>query len=264
MARNGKVRIAAGGALAVLAVVGWRLTGGGPSIEDKRTGLYKAIDAGNFKDAYEGLRKIALDPKNDPMKVGKDLTQAILCLQRLGRVDEIDAFREAVIDVHKDNWRLLATAARTFTDGEHYGYIVAGKFNRGHGRGQGRYVNAMQRDRTRALQLLDQALKLTAKEIDKDALSQYYLQFANALLNGPAQHEPWRLPHLTHLSQLPDYDEGYRGVRYGTNGAPVDDKGNPILYHLPKSYDVAFNDGQRWRWLLMSAAEVNPGLLNQV
>src|ERR1700719_4658480 len=152
--------------LALALIVGWRLTAGAPTVDEKRQALYKAITAGNFKDAYEGLRKIALDPKNDPMKVGKDLTQAIICLQRLGRVDEVDAFREAVIDAHKDNWRLLSTAARTYVDGEHYGYIVAGKFNRGHGRGQGRYVNAMQRDRTRALQLLEQALKLTAKEND--------------------------------------------------------------------------------------------------
>src|ERR1700733_1091459 len=103
MLRNCKVRIAGLIALAALAMVGWRLTAGGPSIEEKRTGLYKAIDAGNWKDAYDGLRKLALDTKNDPMKVGKDLSQAILCLQRLGRVAEADAFREAVIETHKDN-----------------------------------------------------------------------------------------------------------------------------------------------------------------
>jgi uncharacterized protein YfaS (alpha-2-macroglobulin family) len=264
MMRNRSVRIAGLIALAALALVSWRLVAGGSNAEDKRQALYKAIDAGNFKDAYEGLRKIALDPKCDPTKVGTDLTKAIFCLQRLGRVDEVDAFREAVIEAHKSNWRLLSTAARSLTDGEHFGFIVAGKFHRGHGRGQGRYVSAMQRDRARALQLLDQALKLTAKENDKDALSQYYLQFANALLQGGGFHEPWRLQYLTDLSQLPDYDEGYFGPRYATSGAPVDDKGNPVLHHLPKSYETATSDGQRWRWLLTMAAEVSPGLQNQV
>src|SRR5579864_8609389 len=70
MMRSGKVRMASLVALATMAVIGWRLTAGGPTIEDKRTALYKAVDAGNWKDAYEGLRKIALDLRNDPKKVG--------------------------------------------------------------------------------------------------------------------------------------------------------------------------------------------------
>jgi uncharacterized protein YfaS (alpha-2-macroglobulin family) len=245
-------------------VVAWRLTAGGPPSDEQRQTLYKAIDAGNFKDAYEGLRKIALDPRDDALKVGTDLTKAIFCLTRLGRSDEIDAFREAVIEVHKSNWRLLASAARTLTDGEHHGYMVAGKFNRGHARGQGRYVFALKRDRVRALQLFEQALKLTGKETDKEALGQYYLQFAQALHSIPGYYEPWRFQYLTDLAELPDYDEGYYGYYAGTRGAPVDEKGNPILYYVPKSYETANNDGQRWRSLLTAAAEANPALLNQV
>jgi uncharacterized protein YfaS (alpha-2-macroglobulin family) len=256
----------------VALAVAWRLTAGGLDPEAQRQKHYKAITDGNFKDAYEGLRKLALDPKDDPLKVGKDLTQAIVCLQRLGRVDEVDAFREAVITAHKDNWRLLASAAGSLTGNEHHGFIVAGKFHRGNGRGQGRYVSSVQRDRTRALQLLQQAMPLAAKDPDNAAVGEYYLQFADALLVGVAgpyrgmrpQAEPWRLQYLTDLSQLPDYDEGYFGYSQPTRGAPVDEKGNPILYYLPKTYQTASNDGQRWRWLLSMAAEVNPALVNQV
>ncbi len=264
MQRNGKVRIATLVALVALSAVTWRLAAGAPSADEKRQALYKAAQAGNFKDAYEGLKKLALDPQDDPLKVSEDLRQAITCLQRLGRVDEIDTFREGVIAAHKDHWRLLSTAAQTLTGGEHYGFIVAGKFHRGHGRGQGRYVNAMQRDRVRALQLLQQALPAAEKENDKGAVGQYYLQFAQALLNGGGMYEPWRLQYLTDLKDLPDYDEGYRGYYYGTRGAPVDEQGNPVYYHVPKTYKTAANDGQRWRWLLQMAAEVNPALLNQV
>ena len=108
-------------------------------------------NAGNYKDAYEDLRKIALDPKVDPLKVSVDLTTGISCLVQLGRVDEIDEFREGVIDAHKTNWRLLDTAAATLSNPhESNGYIVAGKFYRGHKRGgTGRGVNTIERDRTR-------------------------------------------------------------------------------------------------------------------
>ena len=92
----------------------------------------KLAQQGNFKDAYAGYRALALDPKDDPMLVGRDLHQAISCLVNLGRTDEIDAFREAVIEVHKDNWRLLEAAAQSYLNTqEHYGIIVAGKFVRG-------------------------------------------------------------------------------------------------------------------------------------
>ena len=71
----------------------------------------KLAQQGNYKDAYDGYRALALDPKDDPTFVGKDLQQAISCLLQLQRADEVDAFREAVIEVHKGNWRLLQAAA---------------------------------------------------------------------------------------------------------------------------------------------------------
>jgi len=101
----------------------------------QRDKLTKAFRDGNYKVAYDGLRKLALDPSNDPKEVGKDLDLAIDSLQRLGRIDESDDFREAVIAAHARNWRLLQSAALSFNRTERYGYIVAGKFYRGHKRG---------------------------------------------------------------------------------------------------------------------------------
>src|ERR1700693_4508659 len=107
-------------ALIVAGLGVWRLTAGGASIEEQRTKLTKAYNDGNYKVAYDGLRKLALDPKNDKTLVGKDLEIAINSLIRLGRNDEVDDFREAVIKVHEKNWRLLSTAAHTYSNGEHY------------------------------------------------------------------------------------------------------------------------------------------------
>ena len=65
----------------------WRLTAGALSIPEQRTKLTKAYNDGNWKVAYDGLRVLALDPKNDPTLVGKDLELAITSLYRLGRTD---------------------------------------------------------------------------------------------------------------------------------------------------------------------------------
>jgi len=150
----------------------WLLAADKPANQsERRAALLKAEQNGNWKDAYDGLRKLALDPADDPREVGNDLTHAVTCLQQLGRDDEMDDFREAVIDVHKGNWRLLDAAARNYQQGQHYGYIIAGKFSRGWRRGGGRYVNAFQRDRARALQLMQQALPLVKDEKDASAVA---------------------------------------------------------------------------------------------
>ena len=168
----------------------------------------KLFAAGNYKDAYEGYRRLALDAKAEPDRVGGDLTRAIQCLVQLGRVDEVDAFREAVIAVHRANWRLLQAAAESYlNDGEHYGFIVAGKFHRGQHRGGGRYVGSYERDRARALQLLVQGLDRARTDPDRAAAGRYLLTLARALMGDRATNDSWRLQTLTPLDVLPDYDE---------------------------------------------------------
>jgi hypothetical protein len=250
--------------LALTSLVVWRTAAEKPT-QARRDNLQKAYQAGNYKDAYEGLRQMALDPADDPARVGDDMNTAVECLQKLGRSDEIDAFREGVIAAHAKNWRLLETAAKSYASNriEHWGYIIAGKFYQGSHRGGGRYVNAMPRDRVRALQLMQQALPLTAKETDKAALASFHTEFANLLLNGAGWHAPWRLQELTDLGQLPDYEDGY-WYRGNTRGAPVDAEGNPVYYRVPKSYQAAANDGERWRWMLAQAVEFDAGRAGEV
>ncbi|HEX3313697.1 MAG TPA: MG2 domain-containing protein, partial [Gemmataceae bacterium] len=45
---------------------------------------------------------------------------------------------------------------------------------------------------------------------------------------------------------------------------PVDADGKPIYYSVPKSYADAPNDGERWRWNLQEAAELQPHRLGEV
>jgi uncharacterized protein YfaS (alpha-2-macroglobulin family) len=252
--------------LTFVAAVAWPPLAG-PAHDKRRDALTKAFQAGNYKDAYTGLRKLALDATNDPHKVGGDLDLGVTCLQKLGRTDEVDEFREAVVAVHKGNWRLLETAAHSYASPhvEHYGYIVAGKFYRGNRRGGGRFVGTMQRDRVRALQLMQQALGQTKGEADKAALARFHLQFADLLYRGAGYYEAWRLQYLTDLSKLPDYEEG-RSYWWGRDrrGAPVDDKGEPVFHGMPASYEGAASDGERWRWLLARAAQLDPSRRSEV
>ncbi|MCI0380490.1 MAG: MG2 domain-containing protein, partial [Gemmataceae bacterium] len=254
-------------ALAALVAVGlvWKLSAQAPSHEELRKSAEKAFRDGNFNDAYKGLRQLALDPKCDAMKVGNDLELALQSLQRLGRTDEVDDFREAVIETHQKNWRLLDTAAHTLVRGEHHGFIVAGKFYRGNKRGGTRYVGTAQRDRVRALQLMTQAQDLTKNEQDKVALADFHLRFANLFRQGAGFYEPWRLQYLTDLTKLPDYDEGPHAFHgHGGQAAPVDAEGNPIYHHMPKGYDKAQSDGERWRWHLAQVAEYQAHRLSEV
>ncbi len=243
-------------ALVCLAAASWLLAVDEP-LQERRDNLMKAYQAGNYKDAYDGLRKLALDPLSDPLKVGDDLQTGINALRNLGRVDEVDEFIEAVVRTHPNNWRLLEAAALSYARIDHVGFIVAGQFSRGWKRGGGRYVHVIPRDRTRALQLLTQALPLTKKEKDTAAVAQFHLHFANTLLQGVGWYEPWRLQTLTDLARLPDYEDGY-GWNSGARGAPVDENGDPVYHRLPKKYEESKSDGERWRWHLAMAAEIDP------
>ena len=217
------------------------------------------------KTPYLLYQQLCLEAANDPKLIGNDLLQAWQCLRNLNRLSELDAFREAVIDKHFDNWRLLQAAAGSYSQNNHRGFMVAGEFHRGQHRGGGRYVNAIQRDRVRALQLMNRALELTAPEPDRHAVASFYLEYARIIIQYSGDQQAWRLQYLTDLSALPDYEPGH-GYGYGssTQGAPVDPDGQPVFHKIPTHFDRSKSDGERWRWLLVKAAELNPGLDSHV
>ena len=259
-------------ALGVTAA-GFLLTAAEPTLPELKETARTAMKKGNFKDAYEALRKYTLDPKADPKEVGGRMHEAIQCLQRLGRSDETDEYRDEVIKTHAKNWRLLWAAAESFLSGEQYGFIIAGKFQRGQHRGGGEWVQSSDRDRVRGLQLLEQAMPLTKDETDKASVARFYTTFARNILMHRGQAAAWRLQSLTDLKTLPDYDPaGFgwgRGRRWGggvanQNGAPVDADGNPVFHAVPESWETAKSDGERWRWLLKQATETDKAVVPEV
>lgn len=242
------------------------------TLEGRRKAATTAMGNGNWKDAYEAFASLVVDPENKGWVAGSDLDSATQCLRKLGRVSEVDAIREKAIAAHEKDWKFLWRAAYNYrTFGEWHGSIVAGKFERGpHRGGTARYVNAFARDRARSLQLMDAARKLLEAEkvpaTDRAEAARFYMEYSEALINGYHGREAWRMQTLTDLGELPDYEEGY-GYAYfhwgmQHRGAPVDAEGKPVFHKVPKSWDAAVSDGQRWRWCLVQASEL--GLANQV
>jgi len=231
--------------------------------ESMRSQARHAYQDGNWNDAYRLFRQLSLDAANDPRRIAEDFNQAWQCLRNLDRINELDMFREKVIAAHNDNWRLLWAAADSYQNNNHWGYMVAGEFQRGSHRGGGRYVNAVQRDRIRALQLLNRALALTSEEPAASDVARFYLAFGRTIRRYNGYNQAWRLQYLSDLTRLPDYEPGY-GYGRGTQGAPVDREGNPVFHHVPDTFDSAASDGERWRWLLSRAAATDPDLAMQV
>lgn len=229
--------------------------------QPNREVLQQALSAGNFKEAFEGFRALVLSPRTDPDKVGHDLTFAVNCLSQLGRVDEVDDLLEKAVTTHPRNWELLASASNNYMNTQHNGYIVGGVFHRGYQRGgTGRYVQTVERDRSRVLQLLLQALHAPKPESRLNA--DLWQQVAGVLSRNWDASAAWQLQHLTDLSTLPDYAEGYYGRE--TAPAPAAADGTPVFFRTPKSWESAANDGERFRWALLEQVEAQPDAAESV
>src|SRR5687768_11334757 len=94
-----------------------------PTPAELRARSQKLMNDGNFSEAYAGFRQLCLDPKTEPRQVSSDLTNAVQCLYRLGRVSDFDELVESTIAAHKDNWRLLQTAAEQYVNTQHQGFM---------------------------------------------------------------------------------------------------------------------------------------------
>lgn len=216
----------------------------------------KQYQQGNVKDAYENYRKALLEPAFAG-SADQPLQRAVECLQRLSRANEIDVLLENVVETHAKQWRIVVAVARQYLRVQHDGFIVAGKFERGHHRGGGEYATSFDRDRVRALQLLRQVVPTVDAEANPSDRGGFYFVLADALHTHFYANRTWQFQALTDVSELPDYVRGYH---YGASdvGAPVDADGNPIYYEVSESWDAATTDGARWRWALNMATTADP------
>jgi uncharacterized protein YfaS (alpha-2-macroglobulin family) len=231
-------------------------------VAEQRAAAQKLFKEGNIKDALAKFRELLADPKNDSPALIEDYRMAAQAMQRLAMEKDLDDLREKVLADHPQHWRVMQAIAYDYSHGNHYGFIIAGKFERGNHRGGGEWANVAQRDYVRALQIFDTALPLMLKDDNSSEKSEFCFALAQTLLSPPNSGAGWHFQILTDLKQLPDVEKAYYG-RGGNSGAPVDAEGNPVYYSLPKSWEAAQNDGERWRWALNMAGELHAANLNR-
>ena len=234
-------------------------------IPEDRARAMKLYNEGNYKEAYEIFKSYLLSEDSSSSLIGNDLSLAVSCLQSINEVDKLDDFLEKAIEAHQEDWKFLSYAAQQYLGIQKQGVLLAGEFKRGTHRGGGDWHNVWERDRVRSQQLYARAVKLAEENANATDKANLFLQYAQTVMQYRGSLASWRLQYLTDLSVLPDPEPGY-GHYWGGNpqGAPVDEDGNPVYYRMPKSFEEARNDGERWRWLLMMAAEYNPGMSDQI
>ncbi len=223
----------------------------------KPAALRKLMQQGNFKEALNGLKVLCLDQNTADATSADAFRDAVQCMSRLGLLKEFDALAEGTVKAHAEHWRTLERVAQQHLSVPHHGFMISGNFERGSRRGGAKMVHATERDRVRAMQLLQQAMPLVLQDDNKNDVSRYFLNLSDALLNNRGFQEAWRLQVLTDISQLPDYEDGYRNYR-PYNGAPVDAEGQPVFYHEPANWKASKTDGERRRWALAQAVENMP------
>lgn len=227
----------------------------------------------NYAEALTIYRQLALDASNESAELPNDLAQAVACLQQTGQIAEFDDLLNQVLEIHPENWRLLVRSAELLQNSgvEKWGFLIAGKFERGSHRGGGQWSNVAERDRVLAVQLLLRALPLMAADTTATADNRadaWYL-LANAI--GAARHgEAWKLQQLTDLTVLPDPDSSQGGPYmwgrpWGSSdkGAPVDAEGKPVFHQVPESWEAASSDGERWRWALSQVVRASESRISQ-
>ncbi len=226
---------------------------------------------GNYKEAQSLYQKNALRRNAKSSDVIHSVKRVLEGMQRLGNVDSADLFLEKVAEEHAGRWRVIAAVAESYLNLRHDGHLVEGEFHRGRHRGNrgAQYANSLERDRVRSLQLFVDAMALLSKQGEGESsaqeVGQFYLQFARAIsYQREGFQKSWMFQVLTDLAKLPDYETSYHRVFVMSHGAPVDENGDVVLFHLPENWKGARNDGERWRWLLEQAKTADSGLTNQV
>lgn len=183
----------------------------------------------------------------------KDLQAALECMRQLDAWEKFDEIAEKLVADHPENPVLLAGVAASYLAASKNGWLSAGEFERGND-SAGIAVDTSYRDKVRALQLLLQAIVVSKTD---DQLYQSWKQLSQTLrMDG----NEWKMQILTPLESLPGWGEP--GPEGGTEWAPWS-KDGPVIYEIPASWEVAKNDGERWRFALAEMARLQPDLAYQ-
>lgn len=229
-------------------------------LPDMRKQAQKLLIDGQYKEVLEIARELSLHPENSGKALAEDISLVTKSLDQLQQHAKLDSFFEEVIAIHSEDWYAYWSLAQELAQSPHYGFIVGGDFLRGSQRGGGQYVGSTERDRVQALKWFLNAYQLMPDETNGEVAAKFYADFSSAVTAGRPGGQQWMLQDLTDLETLPDYEKShiYRFGGRRSQGAPVDEEGNPVYYKIPESWNSAKNDGERWRWLLSQIEKAAP------
>nr|MBP9571165.1 hypothetical protein [Akkermansia sp.] len=239
--------------------------------------LEKLLGKRLFKKAAEQALKQLHE--YDDQYSGTDLLLYYQALTRLNALDDsinLDSILQEQMKRHGANPHFLRDAALLYQSACHTFKLVDGAYIRGAGPWDGEYSGEA-RDRVEALRCLVKAMQLAEKGNNMKLLGQLRFITAQALPVKGNRYAPLSafqsyaaLGNLTNLKELPDYvsrEEASPFRNVATVPVMVNARtGKPevIFYHASSSWETAKNDGERMRWLLDAAIQVNPELANQV
>ncbi len=231
-------------------------------ISEDRATLKKLHKEGNWKEAL-AQAKANFTSTSDADSLD-DLRTAIECMNKLSKYEEFESFMDLVNEKHVRNGKVLEGAALSLNAVPSSGAWFDEKYERGGNRwrrnsARGQYGFSQERDRVRMLQFYAKAY-LVKDQFGNESKVTLLDNWANAMILYRGGSVSWKLQSLTDTGELPDFELGNKSYS-PARGAPVDAEGNPVFYEVPASYEVAKNDGERWRWLMAEQIKVSGGRL---
>ncbi|MFR4222830.1 MAG: hypothetical protein ACLT38_03575 [Akkermansia sp.] len=226
-----------------------------------------------FKNAAKQALK-QLDEYDDQYS-GADLLLYYQALTRLNALDDstnLDTILQEQMKRHGGNPYFLMDAAHLYQNASHTFKLVDGAYIRSAEPWDGEYSGEA-RDRVEALRCLVKAMQLAEKGNNMKLLGQPRFITAQALPVSEtatllSAFQSYAALNLTNLSaglrlqrgSIPFSKRRHRSRR----GQCRNRKAGSYLYHASSSWETAKNDGERMRWLLDAAIQVNPELANQI
>lgn len=217
-------------------------------------------------------REILVHPENEGTELVDDLVNLLnLHSDEEEQLDEVLKLCELAVRSHPKHWRVrlaIAGNAGYWPQGfevfwDSTGYKIGDQIHRGYDYDseESIEVSFADRDRVRHLQLLSEATELVSG--DPAATSKEKADVFETLasvISNSLSYETQNLDELTDLNRLPDPVEVDDNWDWDGTPAPIqlDEKGQPVGFRVPKSWQEARSDRERWHWALERAAQADP------
>ena len=219
----------------------------------------KLRDEGHFAEAYVAFTNVVFAQDGVSVTDG-DRAQALLdaprCLANLKRFDEAEPLLDKAL-LERKEFAVHVAYSQAIGELPHYGKMVKGVFSRVN---EWRvHYSSVEHDRVKRLKCLE-AIMPELHNQTKLRQRWFWNEVVNALeMNERNRGAAWKLQELTLLTEVPLIEEknGWGRSDFEEGFAPVDENGEPVFYEVPRTWAVAKNDGERWRFANAMRADVD-------